>query len=227
MTPPATPTTAKKGIFHRDGDTTLGPPDAPRALARLDPALAPIIHAQGPPRVDDTATLFQALVETICHQQLSMQAATTVHKRLHDALGEIFPTRVLEASTQELANAGLSQAKAQYVTTIAHALSQGKLEASTLRKADDEAVQKHLARLPGIGPWSAKIIMIFHLHREDVFPASDAGLIDAAERLLGFEEPPPADMLAEHASTWAPYRSLAAWYLWGARDQVLRKIGQR
>lgn len=227
MTQEPPPETAPGRMLNRDGDARLGSPNAPRRLARLDPALAPVIRRHGAPRVDDRSTFFQALVETICHQQLSMEAAATVHQRLQGTIGVLTPQRVIQASSTRLTQAGLSHAKARYVRTIADTLDQGNLEAQALLDADDGTVFERLLDLPGIGPWSAKIVMIFHLHREDIFPATDAGLIDAAVRLLGFEEAPEPQALLEHANAWKPYRSLAAWYLWAERDRLLKSKGLR
>lgn len=227
MTKASPPTTTPRRMLNRDGDARLGSPNAPRRLARLDPALAPVIRRHGAPRVDDQATLFQALVETICHQQLSMEAAATVHQRLQGTIGALTPQRVIQGPGARLTQAGLSQAKARYVRTIADTLDRGNLEAQALLDADDETVFERLLGLPGIGPWSAKIVMIFHLHRVDIFPATDAGLIDAAVRLLSFEDAPKPQALLEHANAWKPYRSLAAWYLWAERDRLLKSEGLR
>lgn len=227
MTKGPSPTSTPGRMLDRGGEARLGPPNAPQALSRLDPGLAPVIRRHGPPRVDDQASLFQALVETICHQQLSIEAAATVHQRLQETIGGLTPQRVIQAPSTHLTQAGLSQAKARYVSTIADTLHQGNLDDQALLDADDGTVFDRLLALPGIGPWSAKILMIFHLHRVDIFPASDAGLIDAAVRLLGFDEAPESETLRDHANAWKPYRSLAAWYLWAERDRLLKSKGLR
>ncbi len=227
MTPPQATPKQHPRMLKRTGKATLGPPNAPADLAHLDPRFAPLINRHGPPRVDDKVPLFQALVETICHQQLSMNAATTIHQRIHNALSPLTPTRILQTPPSRLTATGLSQAKTRYVRAIAKSFTEGGFEHSKVQDGDKEETRQRLMQLPGIGPWSAKIIMIFHLHHADTFPATDAGLIDATTRVLRFDETPSPQTLREHAENWQPYRSLAAWYLWAQRDRLLRIEGKR
>lgn len=214
--------------MHREGPARLGEDGDEHALADQAPELAAFIERHGEPRVPAATPVFAAIVEAICHQQLSMAAGGTVHGRVVDALGDPpTPEAVLARDPETLEACGLSARKAGYVVGIAEAFETGAIDEDALARWDVDRVREALRALDGVGAWTADIVLLFALHRPDVFPAGDAGLQDAAHRLLGFEAVPSADELAERALEWRPYRSLAAWYLWTERDRRLREAGKR
>ncbi len=182
---------------------------------RADPQLAPIIRRVGPFRPALSADPFGTLVGSIVHQQVSMSAAAAIYRRLCSACGGRLTARaILAAPPRALRAAGLSTRKVGYVRSLADAFASRRLTAAGLRRLDDEAVIAAVTSLPGVGRWTAEMLLIFCLERPDVWPIDDFGLRAALPRLTGAAEPLPRPALAAAGEPWRPYRSYATWYLW-------------
>ncbi len=219
-------TPLERHSIQRGGPIQLGGPNASRRLAQNAPRFEPLVQRHGPARVPQPESLFATLVEAICHQQLSMSAGRAIYARLQDAYPKGLTPRSIHNGPQErLRKAGLSEPKASYVARIAERLQEHPLS-PRLDHLDDATTQDALTDLPGVGAWTARIAMIFALHRPDVLPCTDHGVLDGARRLLQAPDL-TSEHLAEHAKKWAPYRSLAAWYVWAERDRWLREEGKR
>ncbi|MBI5497122.1 MAG: DNA-3-methyladenine glycosylase 2 family protein [Deltaproteobacteria bacterium] len=193
--------------------------EAARRLARADTSLAPVIRRVGPPslRPARRRTHYEHLVASIAYQQVTGKAAETIFRRVA-ALGEHgrFPTpeRTLRLGEARLKAAGLSRQKAAAVLDLARHCTQGTLRLATLGRLDDEAVVAALTTVRGIGRWTAEMVLIFRLGRPDVLPATDYGVQKGLMRLDGLRAlPRPADV-QRRGAVWAPWRSVASWYLW-------------
>lgn len=192
-------------------------------LRKVDPVLRRIIKVAGPYRAlpDKPAPAWDSLVTAIIHQQLSVKAGQTIARRVRElAPGSGFPTtaQVLKMKHDDLRSAGLSKQKVSYVQDLAAKVNSGELNLKRLRKLADEEVIAELIKVRGIGRWSAQMHLIFHLGRLDVLPTGDLGLQVAAARGYGFGEYATPDELKEIGAQWAPYRSIASWYLWRGLD---------
>lgn len=190
-----------------------------RQLARNDPGLAPIIRRAGrfqltEHRRDDP---FTALAESIVHQQVSMKAGSTIFGRLLKLAGRgrmLSPKRVMKAGPEALRGAGLSRQKQSYMLDLAQQTTSGALDLARLERMDDEPVIRSLTTVKGIGRWSAQMYLMFRLGRLDVLPVDDLGLRKGIQQLLDLEELPGPKQIEAAAEGWAPYRSIATWYLW-------------
>lgn len=163
---------------------------------------------------DRSEKLYEELVETIIGQQLSGKAADTIFKRFLKLFDDNkFPTpqKLLKTDVEKLRSAGISYSKASYIKNIAQAFKNGDLDIRMLTKLSDEDVKKTLTKIKGVGNWTAEMILIFTLKREDVFSLGDAGLKRAIKNLYGIEKDTDILKLAE---SWKPKRSFACWYLW-------------
>ena len=160
---------------------------------------------------------FHVLTTSIISQQLSTKAADTIQGRVHAAVGTrkwLKPQHLLDISHEELRACGLSNAKAKWLKALAARTNSGEFSFARLRQLDDEAAIEVLDELPGIGRWTAEMMLIFALGRADVFSLGDAGLRRAVNLLYNDGEPLDEDQTLEVAARWAPYRSVASWYLW-------------
>lgn len=188
-------------------------------LKKADPVLGQVIRRVGPYRLQDQQIKdpFTALAASIVHQQVSMKAGATIFGRLMDLArkGKVLsPARVLRADPGKLRGVGLSRQKASYIQDLAHRTSDGSLPLERMARMDDEAIIDALTEVKGIGRWSAEMFLMFRLGRLDVLPVGDLGLRRGAQHLYGMEDlPPPAELYAL-AERWAPFRSIATWYLW-------------
>lgn len=205
---------------------------AVRHLRATDPELRPLVDAVGPctltPAPDaGPHTLFDRLASSILSQQLSVKAAATIAGRLRDRASDeevrrhLDPARVAALTDDELRTCGVSRPKVAALRDLADAVTTGRVPTlAELRLLDDEAVIAALTPVRGIGRWTVEMLLIFLLDRPDVFPVADVGVRRGFERTLRLEtRAEPAEMLAR-AEAWAPFRSVASWYLWRAVDQT-------
>jgi DNA-3-methyladenine glycosylase II len=196
---------------------------AHRHLLASDPAMAALAVAQGlidPYRRPHElplheGDLFEGLVFHIVGQSISEPSALVVFGRLRERLGGRIHSASMAASTVESLRAtGLSMAKSRALLGLAKAVESGELSLEELRTVGDETVVARLTALPGLGPWTAQIFVLYELRRPDAFPAWEIGLRRAVGMLDGSAEPPAAPAVLRRAAAWHPYRSYAAAHLW-------------
>ena len=142
--------------------------EAIRYLKAKDPILADIIDRIGPIERPIDADLFSALVNNIVGQQISMKAQETVWKRMLAAFGAITPENLFRASVEEIQQCGLSTRKATYIREAAEKVLSGEFDLEELKDMSDEAVIAELSQLRGIGKWTAEMLLIFSMGRQDV-----------------------------------------------------------
>jgi DNA-3-methyladenine glycosylase II len=213
-----------------EGSAWPGNKAAVKYLRSADPVLGELIDVVGPCKLElrvvpDT---FAALARSVVYQQLSGKAAAAIFARLcelgsfQDASGAECPTPevVLASPAGALRAVGLSGAKERSLRDMAERSVNGTLPAmAELTAMDDEAVIATLAQVRGVGRWTAEMFLIFSLGRPDVLSGGDQGLRRGFQLAYGLAElPSPAEML-EHGKMWAPYRSVASWYLWRSAER--------
>ena len=193
-------------------------PDWARAgvaeLAVLDPDFARIIPAAGPLPWRSRDPGFAGLLRTICGQMISNQAAAAIWGRLSALPGALDPAGLLALDEATLRGAGLSRPKVAHVRALATAIVEGRLDLVALRGAADEEAVAAISAVPGIGPWTARVHLLFGFQRPDVFPIGDVALAAGLAHLKALPERPTQKELVAMAQAWSPWRSLAARLLW-------------
>lgn len=182
-------------------------------LAARDPVLGDAIARIG--HIDRVVIpdLFAALINSIAGQQISGKALATVWARLCDRLGEITPAAVLAAGEDNLRACGLSGRKAGYMLAAARAVQDGTLPIHSLVEKSDEEIICTLTALPGVGRWTAEMLLIFSLERPDVLAFDDFGIRKGICRLYGLDELTRAQF-AVYRARYTPYATVAGLYLW-------------
>ncbi|MCA9217560.1 MAG: DNA-3-methyladenine glycosylase 2 family protein [Planctomycetales bacterium] len=192
---------------------------ATRHLKRQDDVLGELIRRVGPCMLQKQGGTFQLLARSILSQQISTAAARTIRQRLMRQMpnGRISALRVVELTDDQFSAAGVSQQKRSYIRDLAHRVVDGRVNLRRLARADDNEVIAELTQVKGIGVWTAQMFLLFGLGRPDVFAPDDLGLQNAIKALY---EKPKADRkkIESIAVKWAPYRSVASWYLWRSLD---------
>ena len=184
------------------------------ALIEAYPAIAGAVAQAGPPEFSLRPAGFSTLVRAIVAQQVSAASARAIFARLEEAVQPLAPEKLQEAGPEVLRACGLSRPKIRYALALAEHVRDGRLPIERLDAMPDSEIITALTAVPGIGPWSAEIYMIFAMGRPDVWPAADLALQTAQQRLYGLEERPKPGRSRELAEIWAPWRSVAAIALW-------------
>lgn len=190
-----------------------------RALDRLlrrDRALRPLFAATGRPALRRRDPGFAGLVHVVVAQQVSAAAARAISARLEAMLGGPPQAAALlvAAADGSLRAAGISAPKIRSLTAIAAAVADGAIDLDGLAALDADAAAARLVALPGVGPWTAAIYLLFCLGRGDAFPAGDLALQVAAGEGLGDGSRLSAAALEARAEAWRPLRGVAAHLLW-------------
>ena len=185
-------------------------------LKKVDEKMGRLIVEFEKPEFKKDSNYFEALVRAIVYQQLSGKAAATIYKRFKNLFPEnkhFTPIMVKERSHEELRSAGLSNQKASYIHNIANAFYTGAVPKDIDTIGDNEVIEC-LTTIKGVGPWTAKMFLMFTLNRPDVFPVTDLGIQKGFQLFFQFDVLPSTKKMMEIAEAWRPYRTLASWYLW-------------
>jgi len=183
------------------------------ALAAKDKKLGRAIARIGRIERHAQPDLFIALVESIIAQQISGKAATTITGRLNDLCDGISPAAIAELPAEKIQQCGMSHRKASYVKAAADAVISGELNLAELAKLDDAAAIAELTKLPGVGVWTAEMLLIFSLQRRDVFSFGDLAIKRGLCKLHGHKEM-PRTRFERYRKRYAGYASIASIYLW-------------
>lgn len=184
-----------------------------RYLRRRDRRLGRAIDEIGPIAREVIPDPFTALVHTVVGQQISSQAAAAIWRRLKERFEGISPGALAAASVEDLRQSGLSARKAAYIRGIAASVVQGNLDLAALYMISDEDVVRRLTALPGIGRWSAEMVLLFSLQRPDVVSWGDLAIRRGMMRLYGLGGL-TRDEFDRHRRRYSPYGSIASLYLW-------------
>src|SRR6188768_579188 len=196
---------------------------ARRALMRRDPVIAMLIRQHGECGLASSQRTdpFHALLHAIIAQQLSTKAARTIEGRLSALFdGGPTPAAVARVPDEKLRAVGLSGQKLKYIRDLCARILDGSLELDTLTALADGEVIEALTSVNGIGRWTAEMFLMFRLHRPDVLPVGDLGIVKAVQRAYGMRKAPSPDRLLRLGEPWRPYRSVACWYLWASLDNA-------
>ncbi len=184
------------------------------ALTARDHGIAAAIAEVGPPAFEIRPTGFPTLMRAIVAQQVSAASARAIFGRLEDAIQPLTPERLQEAGEEAVRACGFSRPKIKYAFALAEHVLDGRLPLDRLDGMSDAEIKAALTAVPGIGPWSAEVYMIFAMGRPDIWPAADLALQEAQKRLYDLDERPKPKLSRALAERWEPYRSVAAITLW-------------
>ena len=212
----------RRRVTGREVATSLTPDDyvrARRLLMRRDPVLAAIIKQIGACGLAERQRKdhLTALVGAIVSQQLSTKAAATIFGRFVALFpnGTIpGPAAIASLDDATLRSVGLSGQKVSYLRDLCTRIADGRLQLEELEALEDELVIERLTAVKGFGRWTAEMFLMFRLHRPNVLPVGDLGIVNAIQRLYGLRKRPDPRKILQLGEAWKPYRSVACWYLW-------------
>jgi DNA-3-methyladenine glycosylase II len=193
---------------------------AKRVLARRDPVLGAIMRARPRVHLVRRGEPFLTLARAIVGQQISVKAAQSVWDRVIACVGECTPRAVLRREPRRLRACGLSERKTEYIVDLAQRFDRGLVHPQRWPGMTDEDVIADLVQVRGIGRWTAEMFLIFNLLRPDVFPLDDLGLQNAMRRHYFNGRKASLARMRRLGAQWAPWRSVATWYLWRSLDPM-------
>jgi DNA-3-methyladenine glycosylase II len=207
------------------------PEEALAHLRSRDPKLAALIDRAGPftLRLDPAPSPFESLLESILYQQLHGKAAASIHRRVREFFGgDPTPQQLLDTPDEPLRTAGVSGNKIKALRDLAARTMDGTVPShAAILKMPDADIVERLTAVRGIGPWTVEMLLIFRMGRPDVLPVTDYGVRKGyaltfqrlpKSRPIEASDLPKPDVLFKRGLRWAPFRSVASWYLWRACD---------
>jgi DNA-3-methyladenine glycosylase II len=217
-----------------DGKSRKLPFDPDEALAHLraaDPKLGALMERAGPftLRLDPAPSPFESLLESILYQQLHGKAAAAIHRRVREFYGgDPSPDALISTPDEPLRACGVSFNKIKAMRDLAAKTLDGTVPTHAhIKKMTDAEIIERLTAVRGIGSWTVEMLLIFRMGRPDVLPVSDYGVRKGfaltfmrlpKTRALAAADLPKADVLLRRGKRWAPFRSVASWYMWRACD---------
>jgi len=189
--------------------------EATRYLKEADPVISKIIRIQK----NDTFltrknTTFETFFKIIIGQQISIEAASSIERRIRKKIKSITPKKIINIADSDLRELGLSFRKIKYIKEIAEiCINDSKFFLDIKLLSDSEAI-KLLSSLYGIGPWSAEMFLIFQLNRQNILPTGDVGLINSFCKNYQIDKKDFLKEVSNQKQIWEPYCTVATWYLW-------------
>ena len=198
--------------------------EACRHLAKRDRKMKKLIPRFGEARLRSRGDAFTTLARSSVGQQISVKAAQSVWDRFAKTAGasttHLLPATVGALAVPTMREAGLSARKCEYLLDLARHFADDRVQEGTWQDMDDDAIVDELAAIRGIGRWTAEMFLIFHLMRPNVMPLDDLGLIKGISQNYFSGEPVSRAEAREVGEAWAPFRSVATWYIWRSLDPV-------
>lgn len=194
--------------------------EACKHLVKRDRVMKKLIPQFGEARLQSRGDAFATLARSIVGQQISVKAAQSVWNKWVALTPKLQPAAVLALDVEAQRAAGLSARKVEYLRDLAEHFSTGQVHVRQWAQMDDEAIIEELVAIRGIGRWTAEMFLIFHLMRPNVLPLDDVGLINGISQNYFSGDAVSRSDAREVAAAWAPYCSVATWYIWRSLDPL-------
>jgi DNA-3-methyladenine glycosylase II len=211
-------------MMARQDKITISTPaywaDACKHLVKKDRVMKRLIPQFGDACLQSRGDAFVTLARSIVGQQISVKAAQSVWNKFALLPRKITPANVLKLKVDDMRAAGLSARKIEYLVDLAINFDSGSLHVGQWAEMDDELIINELVAIRGIGRWTAEMFLIFHLMRPNVLPLDDVGLINGISHSYFSGEAVSRSEVREVAAAWAPYCSVATWYIWRSLDPL-------
>ncbi|MBJ2158061.1 DNA-3-methyladenine glycosylase family protein [Variovorax sp. IB41] len=194
--------------------------EACKHLAKKDRVMKRLIPKFGEACLESRGDAFTTLARSVVGQQISVKAAQTVWDKFALLPRKLTPANVLKLKVDDMRAAGLSARKIEYLVDLALHFDSGVVHVDSWKDMADELIIEELVAIRGIGRWTAEMFLIFHLMRPNVLPVDDVGLLNGISVNYFSGDPVSRSDARDVAVAWAPYCSVATWYIWRSLDPV-------
>ncbi|MDR2853532.1 MAG: DNA-3-methyladenine glycosylase 2 family protein [Burkholderiaceae bacterium] len=189
-------------------------------LSKKDRVMRRLIPQFGDACLQSRGDAFTTLARSIVGQQISVKAAQSVWDRFIKLPHKLTPANVLKLKVNDMRAAGLSARKVEYLVDLALHFDNGTVHVDSWKDMDDDAIAAELVAIRGIGRWTADMFLIFYLMRPNILPLDDLGLLNGISKNYFSGDPVSRSDAREVATAWAPYCSVATWYIWRSLDPL-------
>jgi len=194
--------------------------EACKHLSKKDRVMKRLIPKFGDACLESRGDAFTTLARSVVSQQISVKAAQTVWDKFAALPRKLTPANVLKLKVDDMRGAGLSARKIEYLVDLALHFDSGLVHVDSWKDMSDELIIEELVAIRGIGRWTAEMFLIFHLMRPNVLPVDDLGLLNGISVNYFSGDPVSRSDARDVAVAWAPYCSVATWYIWRSLDPV-------
>ena len=193
---------------------------ATKSLSKTDTILKDLIDAKSHLDIKLKTDPFITLARAIVGQQISVKAAETIWGRIVSVAGSPKPSVISKITEGKLKKAGLSSRKIEYLKDLGQKFESNQFDFKSWEKWEDAEIIKQLISVKGIGVWTAEMFLIFYMGRPNVFPTADIGLQRAISIHYKDRDPITVQEMEAIGHKWAPWRTVATWYLWRSIDPI-------
>lgn len=182
-------------------------------LCQRDPVLGRVIAQTGPIKRRVYPDPFTGLLRSILSQQISGKARDAIWHKLVQTFAPVSAKDFARLKPQDLRPCGISERKAHYMLGVAAGFATGKLDARLIDQMEEKEAIAHLTSFPGIGKWTAEMLLIFTFRRRNILSQNDLGIRKALCQLYGYERL-TRSLYLQHQKVYSPIATLASFYLW-------------
>ena len=194
--------------------------EACKHLVKKDRVMKRLIPQFGDVCLETRGDAFVTLARSVIGQQISVKSAQKVWERFEQLPRKLTPANVLKLKVDDMRAAGLSARKVEYIVDLALHFDNGALHVKSWDAMSDDEIVAELIAIRGIGRWPAEMFLIFHLMRPNVLPLDDVGLLTGISHNYFSGDVVSRSDAREVAAAWAPYCTVATWYIWRSLDPV-------
>ncbi len=192
-------------------------PEIAAFLKKKSPSLGEIIDQVGLMQIKTSGRIFSDLVSCMIGQMISTKAASTIEGRFVDLVKEVTPENILKVEVDSIKACGMSLRKATYIRLLAQRVHEGELNFDAYPTLSDTDLFKALKAIDGIGQWTAEMIAMFTLAREDIFSYDDLALRNGIAKVHHLKKMDKT-IFHRYQKKYHPYASYAALYYYHAYD---------
>ena len=189
-------------------------------LIKKDKILKKIITKYKKDKLKSKNDAFLTLSKSIAGQQISVKAANSIWNKLEKRIKKVSSRNILKLKRNEIAKCGFSKQKITYLQNLAIFFEKNKNIEKKWKKEEDEKIIEDLITIKGIGRWTAEMFLIFYLLRPNIFPCADVGLLKAISINYNLKYPLKDSQIINFKKKWAPWSTVATWYLWRSLDPI-------
>lgn len=190
-------------------------------LKSKDTVFEMLFNKYGYARLERNANIFESIVSNIIGQQLSNKVKQVIYNRFISLVKTVTPENILNTDKELIRQCGISYSKISYIKELSENVLSGKYDFNNLNKLNDEDLIKELCKIKGVGKWTAEMLALFSLGRENIISYDDVALRNGIIKAKGYKSL-SKQRFEQLKKKYSPYCSYASLYFYAHNDNELR-----